>query len=218
MPVVVKIDPRRPEKKIIENAALVIRRGGLVVFPTETFYGLGANALDGRAVKKIFRVKGRPENKPLIVLIANKKDLRRLASYIPPVAYKLINKFWPGPLTLIFKRKKIIPKEVTAGGSTIAIRLSSHPVALALVRAAGVPITAPSANLSGRPPHQTIRGALKELGKHKEIGLFLDGGTTPLGKPSTILDLTKKPPKILRTGSITKKELLRFIGSLFYPK
>jgi len=238
MAVVVKINPRRLETHLIKKAANVIRRGGLVVFPTETFYGLGANAFDPRAVRKIFRAKGRPENKALIILIGEKVDLRLVARDIPKVAYRLIEKFWPGPLTLIFKKKKNIPKEVTAGGNTVAVRLSSHPVAQALVRAAGVPITAPSANLSGRPPHRTITGVVKELGRCKEIGLFLDAGKTPLGKPgsensigslkanktldrvsttrkpSTLLDLTKNPPRILREGGITKKQLEKVIGRI----
>lgn len=208
MPDVVKINPRRPERRLIQKAARIIRRGGLVVFPTETVYGLGANAFDSRAVKKVFRVKGRPENKPLIVLIGSKKDLRRVAQNTPKIVYKLIKKFWPGPLTLIFKSRPRLPKEVTAGGRTIAVRLDSHPVAQALVRAAQVPITAPSANLSGRPPQRSIHGVIKELGNKKEIELFLDAGKTPIGKPSTILDLTKKPPRLVREGSITKKQLI----------
>lgn len=215
---VIKINPQRPQRNILKAVAEVIKSGGLVVFPTETFYGLGANALNPKAVKKIFQVKGRPEKKPLIILIAKKSDLKKYVRKIPAIAYKLINKFWPGPLTLIFKKKKIVPKEVTAGGETVAVRLSSHPVARALVATAGVPITAPSANLSGGKPHRTIAGVLKELGKKKEIKLFLDAGepgSDPAlagllpGKPSTILDLTKKPPVIIRPGVITLNKILK---------
>ncbi len=210
----IKVNSRKPDRKAILKAAEIIKDGGLVVFPTETLYGLGANAFDPRAVSKIFRVKGRSEQKPLIILIARKEDLRGVACDIPPLTWKLVKKFWPGPLTLVLKKKKIIPKEVSAGSNTIAVRLSPHPVARALVSAAGVPITAPSANLSGKRPHHTIAGALKELGNKKEINLFLDAGKTPIGKPSTLVDLTKNPPRILREGSITKKQLKKVIGRI----
>ncbi len=208
---ILRINPKNPLNTTIKEAASAIRRGGVIVFPTETFYGIGGSAFDTRAARKIFRVKGRSEKKPLLVLIARKSEIWRVARHLPKAAQKLIEKFWPGPLTIVLKKRKTIPSIVSGGTDTIAVRLSSHPLARALVRAAGVPITAPSVNLSGRPPHRTMQGVLKELGKKKEIALFLDGGKTPIGKPSTVIDCTKKIPRIIREGAITKKQLKKFI-------
>lgn len=199
---------------LIRRAAQILRRGGLVVFPTETVYGLGANAFNTRAARKIFNLKGRSRHKPLLILIANKKDVKRVARQIPENARILMEKFWPGPLTIVLKKKRLIPGIVSGGTDTIAVRFSPHPVARALIRASGMPITAPSANLSGRPPHRTIQGVIKELGNKKEIALFLDGGKTPIGKPSTIIDCTKNPPQIIREGAITRKQISKVLEVL----
>lgn len=210
---VFKIRSERPNAAI-KKAASAISRGGIVVFPTETVYGIGGSAFDALAAKKIFKIKGRSDKKPLLVLIADKHDIKRVARHAPKTARKLIEKFWPGPLTIVLKKRKVIPSAVSGGTDTIAVRLSPHPVVRALVRAAGVPITAPSANISGRPPHRTIQGVIKEFGNKKEIELFLDGGRTPIGKPSTVVDCTKNPPQIIRAGAITKKRLQKIIPTI----
>ena|SRR3989344_5755 len=205
-----KINPVKPEKKKILKAAQTLKRGGLVIFPTETVYGLGANALNTKAVRKVFKVKNRPINKPLILLIARKSDLKKLVQTIPGGARKVIKAFWPGPLTLIFRAKSNIPKEVTAGGETVAIRLSSNHVVKALIKAAGVPLTAPSANISGNKAQSFVSPAIMAFKKRSEIDLILDAGKTQ-GGISTILDLTKNPPVILREGNISKSRLRKII-------
>lgn len=207
-------DPKHPERTAIRHAANILKGGGIVVFPTETVYGLAANAFDRRAVKKIFKVKGRTEKKGLIILIDTKRDLLKIVREIPLSAKKLISKFWPGPLTLIFKKNISVSRVLTGGKDTVAVRLSSHPVARALTRAAGFPITAPSANLSGRKSHRTMNGVRRELGNKKEIEFFLDGGRTPLGKASTIVDVTKNHPRILRKGAITKNDLKKYLPDI----
>ena len=192
------------------QAAKVIKKGGLVVFPTETVYGLGANALNIQAVKKIFKTKKRPIDNPLIVHIAEKKDLQKIVTSVSAVAKKLIDKFWPGPLTIIFKKKNIIPNEVTAGLETVAVRLPNHALARAFIREAGVPIAAPSANFSGRPSPTEVSHAKKDLGK-KTI-FILDGGRSKFGIESTIINVLEKIPIILRQGAITREALQKVLG------
>lgn len=206
------INARRPEHRIIRDAVRALRRGDLVVFPSETVYGLGADALNTEAVKKIFRAKGRPARKALIILVNDLDGLRRVARDIPPVAFPLMKRFWPGPLTLIFKKRRAIPRAV-AKGTTVAVRCSSHPVARALVAMLKRPLAAPSANRSGYPSHRTIPPVFRELRHNRAIALFLDGGKTPIGTPSTILDLTKSPPAILRAGPVTKRMLTAFLNA-----
>ena len=187
-----------------------IKRGNLVIFPTETVYGLGANALDKKAVKKIFRTKGRPSDNPLIVHIAHKSDIKKFTKDIPKEADLLIKKFWPGPLSLILNKRKAIPSIVTGGHDTLAIRMPAHTVALALIRATGVPIAAPSANISGRPSGTQIKDIAHEF---KNIdGIILDAGSSSIGLESTVLDLTVRPFVILRPGAITKEMIERCIG------
>ncbi len=207
----VRANRTRPSKAAIERAARAIRRGDVVAFPTETVYGLGANALSAKAARKIFTIKGRLERKPLLVLIANRKDLPLVARSVPPAAEKLMDAFWPGPLTIIFKKHPRIPSVVSGGKDTVGVRLSSHPVARALVRAAGTPITAPSANLSGKPAHRTARAVARELGTKLGFTFVLDGGRTPIGTPSTIIDVTKKRPSIVRRGAISEKKILKIL-------
>ena len=209
---ILSVNPRRPEPARIRDAVRTIQRGDLVVFPTETVYGLGADALNPEAVKKIFRAKGRPTHKALIVLICSPKDLRRVARKIPPIAFPIMKRFWPGPLTLIFKKRRTVPASV-GNGDTVAVRSSSHPVARALVRMLGKPIVAPAANRSGRQNPRTLPPVFRELKNRPEIALFLDGGKTPIGTPSTILDLTKRPPAILRTGPVTTRMLTPFLSA-----
>ena len=187
----------------------LIREGGLVAFPTETVYGLGANGLDGSAVERIFEAKGRPSDNPLILHVAKKSDVKDLWRHVPDEARRLMDAFWPGPLTLIFVKSDIVPDEVTAGLSTVAVRMPEHKTALALIRAAGVPIAAPSANLSGRPSPTTAEHVLEDM--DGRIDAVIDGGPCRVGVESTVLTLVGKPT-ILRPGGITREMLEQVIG------
>lgn len=207
-----KIDPLVPELHKIRLAARILARGGVVAFPTETVYGLGANALDGRAVRRIFRAKGRPADNPLIVHIASFQDVQELVAYLPPRATLLMQHFWPGPLTLIMPRSDIIPDEVTAGLDTVGIRMPSHPVAQALIRVARLPIAAPSANTSGRPSPTTGQHVLRDL--RGKIDAVVDGGPSTVGVESTVLDLTSPVPTILRPGGVTYEDLQAVLGEV----
>jgi L-threonylcarbamoyladenylate synthase len=194
------------------EAAQVIRSGGLVAFPTETVYGLGGNALDEYASAKIYAAKGRPSDNPLIAHIAREEQLAEIAAYIPESARVLMKAFWPGPLTMIFKKKEIVPYGTTGGLDTVAVRMPDHPVARRLIDAAGVPIAAPSANISGKPsPTSALRTAEDMDGK---IEMILDGGPCKIGIESTILDMTEEIPVILRPGFITYETLCRLLGEV----
>jgi len=210
--IVLKVHPERPESEKIRIAAQVIRDGGLVAFPTETVYGLGANALDERAVLKIFESKKRPADNPLIVHISNINDVYLLAERLPKGAEVLINKFWPGPLTLIVPRSELVPDATTAGLATVAIRMPSHPVARALIAEANVPIAAPSANIAGMPSPTTVTHVLADL--NGRIEAVIDGGEITYGVESTVLDITTDPPTILRPGPATVEELQDLIGEV----
>jgi len=199
-----QVDPRDPPLAVLKEAAGVLLKGGLVAFPTETFYGLGANALDAAAVKRIFEVKGRPESKPLVVLVDSVRMAESLVKEIPAAALALMARYWPGPLTLIFRSASCLPEELTAATGTIGIRISGHPVAFELVRAAGVPITAPSANPSGEEPPVTAADVDRTL--RDRIDLILDGGPTTGGLPSTMLDVTVTPPRVIRRGALELPE------------
>ena len=194
----------------IERAGEVIREGGLVAFPTETVYGLAADAFDQQAVDRVFEVKGRPANNPLPVQIASRSDLPKLVSVTPPIAERLMDRFWPGPLTLVFSACTEVSELVTAGTGKVGIRMPDHPVALALIEAGGTPIVAPSANVSGEPPPTTAQEVLEYL--DGKIELILDAGPTRLKVSSTVVDLTESPPRILREGSISREALLSHIG------
>ena len=194
------VDASRPDPAALEAAARVLRGGRLVAFPTETFYGLGAHALDETAVARIFRAKGRPADKPLLVLVESLAMVERVAREVPDRARRLMAKYWPGPLTLILPARADLPVALTAGTGTIGVRLSAHPVALALVRAVGAPVTAPSANPHEGPAPRTADDVLIALGSG--VDLVLDGGPTPGGPPSTVLDVTGAPPALLRPGAV----------------
>ncbi|MCP8967936.1 L-threonylcarbamoyladenylate synthase [Ectobacillus ponti] len=194
----------------LQEAASLLRQGEAVAFPTETVYGLGADATNDEAVSKIFAAKGRPSDNPLIVHIASRRQLEALAAEIPAVADKLMEAFWPGPLTLIFPKREGISEKVTAGLSTVAVRMPDHPVALALIEEANVPVAAPSANRSGRPsPTLAVHVAEDLDGK---IAGIVDGGATGVGVESTVLDCTSEVPTILRPGGVTKEQLEEVIG------
>ena len=187
----------------------IIRAGGLVAFPTETVYGLGANGLDGEAVSRIFEAKGRPNDNPLILHIAKKSDVKELWHSVPDTARVLMDTFWPGPLTLIYRKSSIVPDEVTAGLDTVAVRMPEHKTALALIRAAGVPIAAPSANLSGKPSPTSAEHVKEDM--DGRIDVIIDGGPCQFGVESTVLSLVGTPT-ILRPGGITREMLEAVIG------
>ncbi|MFX3624421.1 MAG: L-threonylcarbamoyladenylate synthase [Ectobacillus sp.] len=192
------------------EAAQLLRQGEVVAFPTETVYGLGADATNDGAVAKIFEAKGRPSDNPLIVHIASRAQLEQLAASIPPAAEVLMKHFWPGPLTLIFPKKDGVSGRVTAGLDTVAVRMPDHPVALALIAKAGVPVAAPSANRSGRPSPTLAVHVYEDL--NGRIAGIVDGGATGVGVESTVLDCTSSPPAILRPGGVTKEQLEEAIG------
>jgi L-threonylcarbamoyladenylate synthase len=194
----------------IKKTARIILQGGVIAFPTETFYGLGADALDEKAVKRIFQVKGREEEKPLLLLVAERSQLSRLVQEEPPPAERLMEKFWPGPLTLVFKASSQISPLLTANTGKIGIRVSSHPVARALVQAVGRPITGTSANLSGQPSISTAPEVFRSLSETLEA--ILDGGRTAGGPGSTVLDISGPFPQVIREGAITREELAPFLG------
>lgn len=183
-----------------------------MAFPTETVYGLGANGLDPKAVAGIFRVKGRPQDNPLILHVARKETVYRMAAGVPEVAQRLMDAFWPGPLTIILPRGPEVLPEISAGLDSVALRMPAHPVALALIEETGAPVAAPSANLSGRPSPTTAGHVMEDLGDY--IDVILDGGTAGIGVESTVLDLTKQVPVILRPGGITPEELAQVLDEL----
>ncbi|HUW64768.1 MAG TPA: L-threonylcarbamoyladenylate synthase [Spirochaetia bacterium] len=207
-----KVDALCPAPEAIEAAAALLRRGALVAFPTETVYGLGASALDDRAVARIFTAKGRPADNPLIVHVADPGEVPRVAADLPEPARVLMEAFWPGPLTLVLPRREDVSSLVAAGLPTVAVRMPDHPVALALIRAAGVPVAAPSANLSGRPSPTSGAHVLADLAGRIEA--LLDAGACALGVESTVLDLTEDIPAILRPGGVTAEELAEVLGGV----
>ncbi len=195
---------------MMAKAGQIIRQGGLVAFPTETVYGLGANGLDETASAKIYAAKGRPSDNPLIVHIARFSDLERIAEQIPDSARKLADAFWPGPLTMIFRKSPEVPYGTTGGLDTVAVRMPDHPIALALIEAGGGHIAAPSANTSGRPSPTRAAHVAEDL--QGKIDMILDGGDVGIGLESTIVDLTEEKPVILRPGYINQKMLEDVIG------
>lgn len=197
---VLDVDPLTPAAAALAAAAGVLRMGGLVGFPTETFYGLGAVALDAAAVRRIVAVKGRPESKPLLVLVDSISMVDVVALEIPGPARVLMAVHWPGPLTLVLRARPEVPVDVTAGSGTVGVRLSPHPVARALVSVLGSPITAPSANPSGQAPPTTAAEVLAYF--RGRIEMILDGGATAGGEPSTVLDVTIDPPRLIRAGAV----------------
>ncbi|HZG15000.1 MAG TPA: L-threonylcarbamoyladenylate synthase [Candidatus Bathyarchaeia archaeon] len=195
----------------VVDAAHFIREGELVAFPTETVYGLGANAFSDEAVEKIYKAKGRPSDNPLIVHIGDIAQLHEVAREVPEMAFPLIERFWPGPLTLLLPKAEKIANQVTRL-DTVGVRMPDHPLALALIRAASVPIAAPSANRSGRPSPTTAEHVRQDL--DGRIAAILDGGETGVGLESTVLDLTVSPPMILRPGGITREQLLEVLSEV----
>lgn len=206
------MDTADPDKEAIRAAAEVVRRGGTVVFPTETVYGLGANALSGEACLKIFAAKDRPADNPLIVHISDLSQLKMICRDIPEQVYRATQKFWPGPLTVILPKTEAVPSEVSGGLGTVAVRMPAHPVALSLIKESGVPIAAPSANLSTKPSPTRAEHAVEDLwGK---VDLVLDAGETLFGVESTIIQPFDTGVRILRPGPYTQEELKTIFSSV----
>ena len=195
------LNEEEPDPEVIRRAGKIIKDGGLVAFPTETVYGLGGDALSPASSKKIYEAKGRPSDNPLIVHICRMEDLEPIVSEIPDQARKLAKAFWPGPLTMIFKKSELVPRETTGGLDTVAVRFPSNRIASALIDAAGGYIAAPSANRSGRPSPTLAKYCLEDLDGRVEM--IIDGGQVGIGLESTIIDLTEGEPTILRPGYIT---------------
>ena len=204
-----RVLPSTDEKTLIK-ATDILREGGLVAFPTDTVYGLAGHAYLPEAVEQIYQVKERPMDKAIPLLLANSEQVQEVASDVPPVAYRLMEVFWPGGLTIILPKSPRLPDVVTAGGATVALRTPDHPFVLALIQALGAPLAATSANISGHPPATTVREALHELGGR--VTLIVDGGTCPGGVPSTVLDLTVSPPRVLREGAVAWEAIRRVLG------
>ncbi len=212
---IIKVDINVPGwDKQLDYAAGVLKSGGLVAFPTETVYGLGANALDEKAVAGIFSAKGRPSDNPLIVHIADRKELEDLTAFVPGCAGPLISAFWPGPLTLIMPKAASVSDIITAGLDTVAVRMPSHPVALELIKKAGVPVAAPSANVSGRPSPTLASHVIEDL--DGRVDVILDGGKVEVGLESTVLDITQAAPMILRPGGVTFEQLVGLLGDVSF--
>ena len=200
------------DKNAITTAAEILKNGGLVAIPTETVYGLAANALDGEAVKKIFEAKGRPNDNPLIVHVSSLEEIDPLVESVDPRLYKLAEKYWPGPLTIILRKSPLIPNEVSPNLDTVALRMPSHECARAIIRESGVPLAAPSANASGKPSPTRASHVIEDL--DGKIDAVVDGGESDVGVESTVVTLVTDPPTLLRPGGITPDQLVDVLGEL----
>lgn len=206
---IVRVDPEAPSEEPLSEAGAVLRAGGLVAFPTETVYGLGANACDAAAVRGIFAAKQRPADNPLIVHVDSLAAASEIVAWVSPLAQRLAETWWPGPLTIVLEADPALPTVTTGGLATVAIRIPAHPVARALLRAASVPLAAPSANRSGRPSPTTAQHVLDDLGD--AVDMVVDGGPCTLGVESTVVDARGEAPIVLREGSVTR-EMLGLLG------
>ena len=211
-----RIFQAKTEHNAIEEAAAILRRGGLVGIPTETVYGLGADGLNADAVRRIFEAKGRPQDNPLILHVPSADWLERYCENVPESAYALAQRFWPGPLTMILQRKSIVPLRTTGGLETVGVRCPDHPVTLAIIEAAGVPIAAPSGNTSGRPSPTAARHMIEDMSG--KIDAIVDGGECTVGVESTIIDLTVTPPRLLRPGGLPLEALQEVLGEVAVDK
>lgn len=205
---IIKINYQQTKKKLINQFAAILKNNGLFIFPTETVYGIGTLMNNKKGINKIYQLRKRPKNKALLILISTKKDLDKYA-YLNTLARKIINHFWPGPLTIILKKKKSVPNFITANQKTVAIRMPENKFLLNLIKKIGQPIVAPSANLSGQKSPLTVQEISKDF--FGKVDLILDGGQTKYQKESTILDLVGKKAKVLREGAIKKEKLEKFL-------
>jgi len=207
---VLVVDPQQPAPEAIARAVALLRAGEVIAYPTETVYGLGADGLSEAAVRKVLEAKDRPAEKGIILAVADAGQVASLVTRLPPTAQRLIERFFPGPLTLVLPAAEVVPPSVRGPGETVAVRMPAHPVALALIRAFGRPITSTSANPSGAPPPRTAEEVLAWLGGR--IPLILDAGATPGGVPSTVVDAASDPPRVLRAGAISEERVRRALA------
>ncbi len=207
----VRLDALRPDRTLVEEVASILRGGGLCAFPTETVYGLGADGYNPDAVVKIFNIKRRPPDNPLIMHVSSEEMFEDLTSDVPEIAYRLISLTWPGPLTLVVTKSERVPKEVSAGLPTVAVRCPGHPIPLELINVLGRPIAAPSANISGKPSPTNVNHVIEDL--MGLVDVIVDGGETFFGVESTIVDVTTDPPTLLRPGPISVEDLIRITGT-----
>lgn len=207
-----KIENIQHNKDIISEAGSILKKGGLVAFPTETVYGLGADALNEKAAEKIYAAKGRPSDNPLIIHITHMEALKKIVKNIPKEAYAVASRYWPGPLTMIFDKSDIVPYGTTGGLDTVAVRMPDHEIARAVIDAGGGYIAAPSANTSGRPSPTKAEHVMEDM--EGKIDMIVDGGPVDIGVESTILDLTVTPPMILRPGAVTREMLEEILGTV----
>lgn len=214
--IVVKVEKDNPNSETIEKAADIIKRGGTVAFPTETVYGLGANCFDEEAVDKIFIAKGRPQDNPLILHVSSIEEVYPLVENVDERAKKLMERFWPGPLTLIFNKSEKVSNKLTGGLSTVAIRMPKHKIASELIKYSKVPIAAPSANLSGKPSPTNAEHVIMDL--NGRVDMIIDGGSTGIGVESTVLDISQDIPTILRPGGVTYEDLLEIFPQVKYDE
>ena len=213
---IIKVDREHPDKKILEEAGQLLRAGALVAFPTETVYGLGGDGMKEDAAARIYAAKGRPSDNPLIIHIAELSALEELAVDIPELAYRLAEKFWPGPLTMILKKSARVPYATTGGLETVAVRMPSDEIAREIIRASGTYIAAPSANLSGRPSPTKAAHVIEDLSGR--IEMIVDGGDSEIGLESSIIDLSSEVPMILRPGFITKEDFEQIVEEVEYDR
>jgi len=213
---VLKADTSESTQMALNNAKEVILSGGVVAVPTESFYALAVSVMDENALRRLMSIKKRPEKNPILILISSADDLDRYVVQVPPMAMKLIRRFWPGGLTLVFQGKENLSATLTSGPGQIGVRLSSHPVPTELARLAGVAITGTSANVSGEPPCRSAAQVMKAIGN--DIDLVIDGGETQGGKASTVLNVTVQPPKILREGMVSRDLLMPFLSAICVKK
>lgn len=210
---IIRIDPQQPSPQSLISAVEILGAGGVVVYPTETFYGLGVDALNQKAIKKVFTIKGRSFSQPLLILIPEQDYLPRYVTEVSEKARQLMEHFWPGPLTMVFSVSPQLPSILTAGTKKIAIRISPHPIARALTSAFAGPLTSTSANISGEQSPATAKEVFSHLGGM--IDLIIDGGKTPGQMPSTIIDVTFSPPQLVREGVVPFSEILTFLESTY---
>lgn len=210
---IIRIDPQQFSPQSFISAVEILRAGGVVVYPTETFYGLGVDALNQKAIKKVFTIKGRSFAQPLLILIPEQDYLPRYVTEVSEKARRLMEHFWPGPLTMVFSASPQLPSMLTAGIKKIAIRISPHPIARALTSAFAGPLTSTSANISGEQSPATAKEVFARLGGM--IDLIIDGGKTPGQMPSTIVDVTFSPPQLVREGVVPFSEILTFLESTY---